>query len=337
MSCFHPVLFANELATTPKRVCINGSYFVLWRYKKSINALRDCCKHRGAMLSQGTVVKANIECPYHGWQFDGKGACKTIPQKTKPYVIPKSCHMYDDAFRTYENDGIVWLNTFNENNDLKEGASCVLPLTTSWLKENCLITDYALDAQYSYWLQIENLLDPAHIHFVHNGFQGRKELAGPITINDLVVSESEISAKFTNISPTVPAIIIKFIIPSVVDVSILNKDNKTVRKNIIHVTPTGRDTCHVLFRDVAFKEFLLPNDPVVRLFDNVAERFVNEHYQFVNEKVVNAIMKQDIDVLTGQMTNIPDYHAQKYSLPTESDRLIVEFRKWAKQNKHIVA
>ena len=31
-----------------------------------------------------------LECPYHGWQFDGVGACKAIPQLDKGQAIPKA-------------------------------------------------------------------------------------------------------------------------------------------------------------------------------------------------------------------------------------------------------
>ncbi len=33
-------------------------------------ALRDSCPHRGMPLSTGKFDGENLECPYHGWQFD---------------------------------------------------------------------------------------------------------------------------------------------------------------------------------------------------------------------------------------------------------------------------
>lgn len=38
------------------------------------------CPHLGAHLGHGgSVVGETIACPFHGWQFDGKGFCRAIP------------------------------------------------------------------------------------------------------------------------------------------------------------------------------------------------------------------------------------------------------------------
>jgi phenylpropionate dioxygenase-like ring-hydroxylating dioxygenase large terminal subunit len=41
----------------------------------------DACPHRLAPLSEGRIDgKGRLQCVYHGWCFDGAGACKFIPQ-----------------------------------------------------------------------------------------------------------------------------------------------------------------------------------------------------------------------------------------------------------------
>ena len=42
-------------------------------------ALDDACPHRGMPLRHGRCVDGTIECCYHGWRFDGDGACVEIP------------------------------------------------------------------------------------------------------------------------------------------------------------------------------------------------------------------------------------------------------------------
>lgn len=42
-------------------------------------ALRDICPHRGIPLSCGRFDGREVECCYHGWRFDGSGACTAIP------------------------------------------------------------------------------------------------------------------------------------------------------------------------------------------------------------------------------------------------------------------
>ena len=46
-------------------------------------ALRDACPHRGMPLNCGQFDGENLECPYHGWQFDvHNGQCQLIPSLT---------------------------------------------------------------------------------------------------------------------------------------------------------------------------------------------------------------------------------------------------------------
>ncbi|KAK7075338.1 hypothetical protein SK128_002535 [Halocaridina rubra] len=49
------------------------------------NVVDAYCPHLGANLAVGGVVKGDrIECPFHGWQFEGEdGSCSYIPNCTK--------------------------------------------------------------------------------------------------------------------------------------------------------------------------------------------------------------------------------------------------------------
>jgi phenylpropionate dioxygenase-like ring-hydroxylating dioxygenase large terminal subunit len=51
--------------------------------KGNVRAIEDVCPHRGARLSKGTVKGGCIECPYHGWRFDGDGKVVSIPTTNK--------------------------------------------------------------------------------------------------------------------------------------------------------------------------------------------------------------------------------------------------------------
>ncbi len=59
-----------------------GENFVVFRDTKGmVHVLDAYCPHLGANLGIGGKVRGNcIECPFHGWQFDGhSGKCTTIP------------------------------------------------------------------------------------------------------------------------------------------------------------------------------------------------------------------------------------------------------------------
>ena len=54
---------------------------VLWRDTAGAFHLQDAfCPHLGAHLAYGGSVEGDLlTCPFHGWKFDGAGACTNIP------------------------------------------------------------------------------------------------------------------------------------------------------------------------------------------------------------------------------------------------------------------
>ena len=51
----------------------------------------DMCLHRMAPLSEGRIEGNNIQCGYHGWEFNSKGQVVNIPQndKRKLFFLPR--------------------------------------------------------------------------------------------------------------------------------------------------------------------------------------------------------------------------------------------------------
>ncbi len=65
----------------PLPVQLLGRWWALVRLGEggTVAAFEDRCPHRLAPLSIGTVVDGELRCGYHGWRFDGTGACTAIP------------------------------------------------------------------------------------------------------------------------------------------------------------------------------------------------------------------------------------------------------------------
>ncbi|MEL6928490.1 MAG: Rieske 2Fe-2S domain-containing protein, partial [Cyanobacteria bacterium J06600_6] len=60
---------------------------VIWKSNNSsqYQIFLDRCPHRLAPLSEGRIDESgNLMCSYHGWQFNIKGECKSIPQADNP-------------------------------------------------------------------------------------------------------------------------------------------------------------------------------------------------------------------------------------------------------------
>ena len=63
---------SENLSDQPIRKKMLGQIFVLFRDESGkAQCLSDVCIHRGGSLSAGKIAGNCIQCPYHGWQFDG--------------------------------------------------------------------------------------------------------------------------------------------------------------------------------------------------------------------------------------------------------------------------
>ena len=81
---WYPVAFLRDLDRgRPSPFTLLGEDLVLWwdRAGGCWQAFTDVCPHRLVPLSEGRLNAAGeLECPYHGWTFEGSGRCTAIPQ-----------------------------------------------------------------------------------------------------------------------------------------------------------------------------------------------------------------------------------------------------------------
>ena len=79
-----PVAYLQDLDQhRPISFTLLGEDLVLWwdLTTESWCAFHDVCPHRLVPLSEGRInAEGQLECPYHGWSFDGDGQCRHIPQ-----------------------------------------------------------------------------------------------------------------------------------------------------------------------------------------------------------------------------------------------------------------
>ena len=92
----------TTLFRSPFSIKICYDDYVVWKNGNSWSMVKDVCPHKLAPLSQGRISEDNnIECPYHGQQFNGNGDCVKIPQSNKmpPYtngVQAIKTHLFND-------------------------------------------------------------------------------------------------------------------------------------------------------------------------------------------------------------------------------------------------
>ncbi|MEH6549253.1 MAG: aromatic ring-hydroxylating dioxygenase subunit alpha [Pseudomonadales bacterium] len=162
-------------AEKPHRVRVLSQNFVLFRDSEGkINCLHDVCTHRGGALSKGKVQGDSVECPYHGWQFNGEGSCTRIPSLGPNPKIPARTKI--DAYPTHEEYGLIW--AFLGDLPEEERPPLLLPRTNppgfdySTPEWRWITQSWPIKANYE--RSVENALDPAHNEFVHarHGFAG---------------------------------------------------------------------------------------------------------------------------------------------------------------------
>src|ERR1700739_1855988 len=80
-----PVLLAQELPANdcpPVRVKVLSERLVAFRDSQGRYGLIDeFCAHRGVSLWFGRNEEGGLRCPYHGWKYDGTGACPEVPSQ----------------------------------------------------------------------------------------------------------------------------------------------------------------------------------------------------------------------------------------------------------------
>jgi phenylpropionate dioxygenase-like ring-hydroxylating dioxygenase large terminal subunit len=93
---------------TLRSVQLGGRALVLWRGRGGALALQSAfCPHLGAHLGHGGRVRDDaVECPFHGFRFDGAGQCVATGYDTKP---PPTAHLA--CLPVIERHGLVlaWL------------------------------------------------------------------------------------------------------------------------------------------------------------------------------------------------------------------------------------
>ena len=184
---WYPVAYLRDLdRERPTAFTLLGEDLVLWfdRQSQRWRAFADVCPHRLVPLSDGRLTSlGELECPYHGWRFDGEGRCTAIPQATAGQSpgARSRCR----AYATATGQGLLFVFAGDP-----EGAEATpLPLVPC-LEENSrggwrngwLVQDTFRDLPMDALTLLENVLDVSHVPFTHHATVGRRENAGPVEL-----------------------------------------------------------------------------------------------------------------------------------------------------------
>jgi phenylpropionate dioxygenase-like ring-hydroxylating dioxygenase large terminal subunit len=190
---WYPMATSEEVeADKPLKVRAIGQDFVVFRDAEGqAHCLSNTCTHRGGSLAGGKIRGDCVQCPYHGWEFDGEGNCRRIPSLGPNPNIPSRTRI--DAYPVEERYGLV----FAFLGDLPESERPPIMDVPEYDQEGWRPTLQHYDITGNYERSIENGLDPAHNEFVHDthGFGGENE---EYKIGDMRIEEAPSWAPWGN-------------------------------------------------------------------------------------------------------------------------------------------
>ncbi len=136
-------------------------------------AMRDTCPHRGIPLSYGHFDGKNVQCSYHGWEFEAcSGRCVEIPSLTGHDKL-KVERIGAVSFPCEERDGYVWVYMPAPGARVPETLVAAPELPKFSAKYRITRLDCELPSHIDHG--IIGLMDPAHGPFVHQSWFWRSK------------------------------------------------------------------------------------------------------------------------------------------------------------------
>jgi nitrite reductase/ring-hydroxylating ferredoxin subunit len=99
-----PLAHSEEVGNHPSAFRLGRQDLAVYRdLTATVRAVEDRCPHRRLPLSMGRLTEdGSLQCPYHGWSFDGAtGRCTAIPNLSTDERIPNGIKV--TAFSAVEN------------------------------------------------------------------------------------------------------------------------------------------------------------------------------------------------------------------------------------------
>lgn len=165
-----PALPSTQLRRdSPVGLVVAGVPLALFRDDTgAARAVVDRCPHRSVRLSGGTVEGGRLVCPFHGWAFDGAGACVSVPLNPGARRDLLGASPVPAA----EAGGLVWVHT-------RVGTEAPpLPKLPESLSDPSVRRRELVETWDAHWTRaMENMLDVPHLPYVHRRTIGREMAA----------------------------------------------------------------------------------------------------------------------------------------------------------------
>lgn len=223
----------DELDGGPMGRTVLGTPLALFRQPDgTAAALLDICPHRFAALSNGQVKDGNLQCPYHGLEFDGTGRCVHNPHGNgaRPASLNVRC------FPLVERDDLIWVWP----GDPARADAGAIPDFSCRTDPKRRTVGGVGHVDCDYKLLVDNLMDLGHAQYVHAANAASD--AFDRQVREVIVSEDAIEALMTIPGGTPSVLMAKFLADASGPVDMWNDirwNQVSALLNFIGVAPVG--------------------------------------------------------------------------------------------------
>lgn len=326
---WYPVFYLDDLERTePQRFTLLDRDLVIWWDGSDWRAFADRCPHRLAPLSEGRIAEDGLlECPYHGWAFDGDGQCERLPQEPAEVNARASQRACVQSYPTAVRQGLLFVYAGNADNASTTPIPTVPVLDEPADEWVCLNT--FRDLPYDATTLLENVLDVSHIPYTHHKTVGNRKYAAPVDLELTGYDRQGFTGKWEE-GPRKGALgrqDTTFIAPGLMWHDLTSKQfGRTL--TVVYATPIRKGECR-LFARFPFK--------FASKFPKLAISLTPRWYSHIGN---NNVLEDDQIFLHWQERYLerlsqnvePDLaYARACYLPTDADRFVTAYRKWIAQ------
>lgn len=194
-NCWYVAGWASEVRDDNflKRTVINVPLAIWRKTSGEVVAFEDMCCHRGAPLSAGRREGDCVRCMYHGLKFDESGTCVEIPGQPR---IPPGTKV--QTFPIAERSKWIWVWM----GEPAKADESLIP-DTHWLDDpEWRSLEGYTHYDTNYLLIADNLLDLAHLPYVHaNTLGGSEDFAANLPKTDMLTRGVHVTRWTMNTSP----------------------------------------------------------------------------------------------------------------------------------------
>jgi phenylpropionate dioxygenase-like ring-hydroxylating dioxygenase large terminal subunit len=323
---WYPVYYVEDLdKSQPTKFTLLEQDLVLWwdRQAACWRAFADQCPHRLAPLSEGRIAADGLlECPYHGWAFQGDGACDRIPQQALGSTAHQSQRACVKSYATAVRQGLLFVYAGEGESD-RVKIPIIEPLEESSEGWVCLNT--FRDLPYDALTLLENVLDSSHLPFTHHKSVGNRVNAAPVDLELLEFGKSGFEG-FWQEGPRKGKLGSQstvFVAPSLMWHDLTSKQfGRTL--TVVYATPIRKGECRVFAR-FPFKfgsklpEFFIKLTP--RWYSHIGNNGVLE-----DDQIFLHHQERYLAAKGGSQS-----FAKAFYLPTRADTFVSSLRKWVNE------